>query len=849
MGEEALVRYETAVDAENDADARYLEGFKPELCERRIGADELTTLIGLNDKPMTWLEVLTACFAYLREYAQENEFAGNEVNGVKLTHPVNFPNTELYRQAAEAAGFTEISFIMEPEAAYLGYNDGGQELGSNVLVFDMGGGTLDVALLQKAADGWRIPHAPLRLDTAGVHIDMAVCASLYEELQQAGIVNEQGDDGIEVQFKRYARINIKEELGKGLRESVRVNYTSDRTDARLRCVYGRERFEAVLERVMHKVYDQIRRYVTNLPVTPDVLLMVGGSSRLKTIQTKLRELFPELKIFSPADGGSLVAKGALLAASASPVEAGIEKEELLQEKIIRAFPLVEKNEAIARLSAREIYLSKFDDALLSAIEQNDAELVNLFVCAGVDVNKADNDRSDEGILRSMWRRIRHCFVSDNAGRTPLCRAASLGYENCLSVLLSSRNANINQLDRCGYAPLHLAVIHEHEDCVSLLLETRGIDVNLKSSFGNTPLYYAADADDSSVLEELLACAAIDVNLACVNERTSLHRSVCVDRADNIRMLLNVPGINVNAKDEAGCTPLILAAEAEQWTGVQMLLNDSRVKVNATCPKSRNVLHYAAFHNRSDVVKQILECGKVDVNKADEEKRTPLHLAAEQGAVNTLKLLLDQRNINTLLKDAEGRTALYSAVMEKHEECVKLLVDSEPKLVNVSDVNGITPLMMAAEVGSLSVINVLLDVPGIDVNKADNNGKTVLFYAVDQSNDEILERLLQEKSLKVNKKLKSGEGVLHYVIDNNDPTSLEMLLMRPGIELNGVYEGRTPLSLAVFRYGRSKCVALLSEKAGVMLNKVDADGKTPLQLAKDLGRTECISILEAIEKCK
>ena len=314
MGEEALVRYETAVDAANDADARYLEGFKPELCERRVGADELTTLIGLNDKPMTWLEVLTACFAYLREYAQENEFAGEEVKGVRLTHPVNFPNTELYRQAAEAAGFTEISFIMEPEAAYLGYNDGGQELGSNVLVFDMGGGTLDVALLQKAADGWRIPHAPLRLDTAGVHIDMAVCASLYEELQQAGIVNGQ-DDGEVVQFKRYARINIKEELGKGLRESVRVNYTSDRTDARLRCVYGRERFEAVLERVMHKVYEQIRRYVTNLPVTPDVLLMVGGSSRLKTIQTKLRELFPELKIFSPADGGSLVAKGALLAPS------------------------------------------------------------------------------------------------------------------------------------------------------------------------------------------------------------------------------------------------------------------------------------------------------------------------------------------------------------------------------------------------------------------------------------------------------------------------------------------------------------------------------------------------------
>ena len=85
MGEEALIRYEIAIDAaENDADARYLEGFKPELCERRVGADELTTLKGLNNKPMTWLEVLTACFSYLREYAQENEFAGKEVRHHRL---------------------------------------------------------------------------------------------------------------------------------------------------------------------------------------------------------------------------------------------------------------------------------------------------------------------------------------------------------------------------------------------------------------------------------------------------------------------------------------------------------------------------------------------------------------------------------------------------------------------------------------------------------------------------------------------------------------------------------------------------------------------------------------------
>ena len=310
MGEEALVRYETAVATEKDADARYLEGFKPELCERRVGADELTTLIGLNNKPMTWLEVLTACFRHCRTYAQRVEFAGEEVNGVVLTHPVNFPNPELYSQAAEAAGFRSVRFVQEPEAAYLGYRSGGRALGNNVLVFDMGGGTLDVALLQKAADGWRVNTAPLRLDTAGVHIDNAVCASMYEELQAEGIANACGE--VEVPFKKYARTQIKEELGSGRRASVRIRYMSDVSDAVLRGEYTMERFRKVLDRLMTTVYRRIDEYVRRLPVQPDTVLMVGGSSQLRLIQEALKNLFPGINVFTPHDGGSLVAKGALL---------------------------------------------------------------------------------------------------------------------------------------------------------------------------------------------------------------------------------------------------------------------------------------------------------------------------------------------------------------------------------------------------------------------------------------------------------------------------------------------------------------------------------------------------------
>ena len=311
VGAEAQLAYEDAQSAgQTDADSYYLETFKPELCMREVDGAAHTVLLGESGRRMTWLEVLTKCFRHCRAYAQRVEFAGAEVNSVVLTHPVNFPNAELYRQAAEAAGFRSVRFVQEPEAAYLGYRSGGRDLGNNVLVFDMGGGTLDVALLQQAADGRRVNTAPLRLDTAGVHIDNAVCASMYEELLAKGIANACGE--VEVAFKKYARTQIKEELGIGGRSSVKIRYMSDVSDTVLRGEYTMERFRKVLDRLMTTVYRRIDEYVRRLPVQPDTVLMVGGSSRLRLIQEALKNLFPGINVFTPHDGGSLVAKGALL---------------------------------------------------------------------------------------------------------------------------------------------------------------------------------------------------------------------------------------------------------------------------------------------------------------------------------------------------------------------------------------------------------------------------------------------------------------------------------------------------------------------------------------------------------
>jgi hypothetical chaperone protein len=95
---------------------------------------------------------------YLRELRERVEAeAGEAVEGVVLGRPVNFVGSEVdagnqraedrLRRAAEMAGFTDVAFELEPVAAALHY-ELTQDESQNVVVFDFGGGTLDITVMR-----------------------------------------------------------------------------------------------------------------------------------------------------------------------------------------------------------------------------------------------------------------------------------------------------------------------------------------------------------------------------------------------------------------------------------------------------------------------------------------------------------------------------------------------------------------------------------------------------------------------------------------------------------------------------------------------------------------------------
>jgi hypothetical chaperone protein len=119
---------------------------------------------------------------YLRELKQRAEKAlGEPVSGVTLGRPVKFNNDpaldhqaqETLREAAHLAGFEQVDFELEPVAAALAY-EMPLTRPQTALIFDFGGGTLDIAILRLGDKSQRQVFASGGIDIAGSDFDRAI---------------------------------------------------------------------------------------------------------------------------------------------------------------------------------------------------------------------------------------------------------------------------------------------------------------------------------------------------------------------------------------------------------------------------------------------------------------------------------------------------------------------------------------------------------------------------------------------------------------------------------------------------------------------------------------------------
>ncbi len=243
-------------------------------------------------------EIIAAILHKIKEQAEITCFNGQPVEEVTITHPVIFAawQKEMLRKAATLAGFKKIQLLEEPIAAALGYASTTNEKIKNVLVYDFGGGTFDVAFVQyNNEEQFRVPLDPEGdAYCGGDDIDEA----LYDRWEQ--VTKEQCNRTIDIN-PNNRDIGFKAKCRKH-KEQMSLFPKYDFSEVlpppgfnRVEMQLNRPDFDKMVEPIIDKTIvrtERLLKKVKEAGYKIDTAIMIGGSSRIPIVYEKLKQILP-----------------------------------------------------------------------------------------------------------------------------------------------------------------------------------------------------------------------------------------------------------------------------------------------------------------------------------------------------------------------------------------------------------------------------------------------------------------------------------------------------------------------------------------------------------------------------
>ncbi|QTH59411.1 Hsp70 family protein [Corynebacterium hindlerae] len=247
----------------------------------------------------------------------KTQHAGAEPATVTLTHPEawSIHSVEQLKQAAQRAGvdMRKIRTISEPRAAAVHYATQQRiQPGNHVAVFDFGGGTLDIAVLQALADGnFNVISAKGDNSLGGRTVDNLMFRWVLTQLEH--------DDPDFADYLRTAPPSVMHSLEESIREAKEL--LSDTSSATILVstprgerdvLITRDEFNGIIQSAVNRALEMTRAALSQAGVdarnTP--IYMTGGSSRIPYVQNQLSDVGTVMTLDDPK---TVVSRGALRA--------------------------------------------------------------------------------------------------------------------------------------------------------------------------------------------------------------------------------------------------------------------------------------------------------------------------------------------------------------------------------------------------------------------------------------------------------------------------------------------------------------------------------------------------------
>ena len=272
-------------------------------CEKEINRVPYDVVRGENNTPRVQIddrkyspqEISAMVLQKMKKTAED--YLGQEVTEAVITVPAYFSDSQRQatKEAGEIAGLTVRRIINEPTAASLAYGLDKLHKDMKIAVFDLGGGTFDISILELGDGVFEVKSTDGDTHLGGDDFDQLIIDWLAAEFKS--------DEGLDLRKDPMALQRLKEaaekakiELSSSSQTEINLPYIMpvNGMPKHLVKTLTRAKFEQITDQLINATIEPCRKALKNAGMTTsdiDEVILVGGSTRIPAIQQKVEEFF------------------------------------------------------------------------------------------------------------------------------------------------------------------------------------------------------------------------------------------------------------------------------------------------------------------------------------------------------------------------------------------------------------------------------------------------------------------------------------------------------------------------------------------------------------------------------